>query len=109
MDTLKMYKHAIECFNKGDIEGMAKSWDDDISIMDMTDDSLVVKGKDHAIQMFKNQYKRQPTHITIDKVVQMGNKLISYEKEEDQDHHITEAMCVLEEDHGLIKHMYWFF
>jgi hypothetical protein len=39
----------------------------------------------------------------------MGNKLISYEKEEDQDHHITEAMCVLEEDHGLIKHMYWFF
>lgn len=109
MNTISLYKKAIDCFNHGDLEGMAMTWDDDIVIMDMTDDKVVARGKRNALKMFKKQYKHQPTHITVDNVVVMGNKVVSFEKEEDQEHHVTEAICILEEDHGLFKKVYWLF
>ena len=109
MNIVELYKKAIEMYNAGDIEGMSETWDEKITITNVTDGSIVATNKEQALSVFKKQYKYQPTQIFVENTQVMGNKLVVFEREFDKFEHETDAICILESDHDLIKNVWWVF
>lgn len=78
MSIEQVVQKQIEFYNKGDIEGFASTYADDITVYTFPDNSITLSGKQALIERYSETFKKNMFAEIRNRSI-VGNKVIDWE------------------------------
>lgn len=110
MKPEEIVQKQLDFYNNHDLESFISTYDDDIEIYDLADNSIMIKGKEKLKNNYRERFEILKVHAEIKNRIVVGNKVIDHEHvtglEKDK---VKKAVAVYEIKNNLIKRVWFVF
>ncbi|WP_099189615.1 nuclear transport factor 2 family protein [Tepidibacter mesophilus] len=110
MNCEKIVQNQLDFYNAHNLEGFISTYSDDITIYNLIDNTVMLKGKETLKEKYYERFEVLKVHAELVNRIVIGNKVIDHE-------HVTglisdeivKAVAIYEIEDSLIKRVWFLF
>lgn len=110
MNPEEIVKKQLDFYNKHDLEGFMSTYNNEVEIYNLIDNSIMIKGKEQLKNSYRERFEVLNVYAEIENRIVIGNKVIDNEYvtglEKDA---IKKAVAIYEIENNLIKRVWFVF
>lgn len=100
----------LDFYNNHDLEGFISTYDDEIEIYNLDDNSVMIKGKEQLKNNYRERFEVLKVHAEIKNRIIIGNKVIDHEQVTGiEKGKVKKAVAVYQVENNLIKKVWFVF
>ncbi|WP_432663862.1 hypothetical protein R9X47_25080 [Wukongibacter baidiensis] len=100
----------LEYYNSHDIEGFVSTYSSEIEIINLEDNSIMLKGHDELKKKYTERFDIYKVHADVENRIVIGNKVIDHEFVTGlKENEIVKAVAIYEIERDLISRVWFVF
>ncbi len=100
----------LDYYNSNDLEGFVSTYHNDIEILNLEDNSVMLKGKEALMEKYRERFEVQKVQAELVNRMVLGNKVIDHERVSGiKKNEYVKAIAIYEVVDELIKRVWFMF
>ncbi len=110
MKPEELVQRQLEYYNDHDIEGFISTYSSEIEIIDLEDNSIILKGGEALRKKYIERFEVYKVHADVKNRIVIGNKVIDHEFVKGiRENELVKAVAIYEVEDDLIRRVWFLF